>query len=78
MVRILSFVVIAIALLWSPWFVSVGLAALYVWRWDGIELLLLAIAVDWFLSPEWPILSVLTGVVVIAVPYVRQALMLYN
>lgn len=78
LLRVLSFCVVTLGLLWFPYAVSFLLVAAYAWRWNGIELVLVTIVIDWFLVPAVPVLTLGTATIVVLLPTVRRLLMLYT
>ncbi|MAZ30159.1 hypothetical protein CL655_02650 [bacterium] len=78
MMRLLSFFACSILLLWLP--VSFAWLPLLVYAlfYTPIELLVVAILLDWYLGPTWPVLTISALAVALSIPLLRSRLMFYT
>lgn len=78
--RLALFVLITTSLLVNVWWVSAPAAVLYVWRYEGYELFLLALLVDGYLGQfyHWPWYATGALGLIIIINLARPHLLLYN
>lgn len=75
----LVFFITLAALAWvAPVWVVVPLCFVYGLRYGFIELLVMAVCLDWYLQPAVPTLTLLVAALAIVTPYIRSRTTLYS
>jgi hypothetical protein len=78
MIHLLSALVTILLLWWLPLWGVAAVVGVYQWWWRGYEILVAALVIDWYLTPNYPWLTLTVTGVSIFTWFLRDRFMPYT